>query len=131
MKTILVTGGAGFIGANFVRMVLNEHPDAIVVNLAAQELSEAASEESQALTAVTNLEGHIQFHFAEAQRLLHDARDALVREKYTEEQLLESADALGKKAHMPGNGISDFDDGFTDPGASDEWLAADGRMAIW
>ena len=33
MKTILVTGGAGFIGANFVRMVLDEHPDAHVVNL--------------------------------------------------------------------------------------------------
>ena len=33
MKTILVTGGAGFIGANFVRMVLDEHPDTVVVNL--------------------------------------------------------------------------------------------------
>ncbi|MCI0499796.1 MAG: dTDP-glucose 4,6-dehydratase [Planctomycetales bacterium] len=33
MRTILVTGGAGFIGANFVRMVLEEHPDTTVVNL--------------------------------------------------------------------------------------------------
>lgn len=33
MKTILVTGGAGFIGANFVRMVLDEHKDTRVVNL--------------------------------------------------------------------------------------------------
>ena len=33
MKTILVTGGAGFIGANFVRMVLDEHPEIRVVNL--------------------------------------------------------------------------------------------------
>jgi len=33
MKTLLVTGGAGFIGANFVRMVLDEHPDIKVVNL--------------------------------------------------------------------------------------------------
>jgi dTDP-glucose 4,6-dehydratase len=33
MKKILVTGGAGFIGANFVRMVLDEHPDTQVVNL--------------------------------------------------------------------------------------------------
>jgi len=33
MKKILVTGGAGFIGANFVRMILDEHADYLVVNL--------------------------------------------------------------------------------------------------
>lgn len=33
MKRLLVTGGAGFIGSNFVRMVLSEHPDCSVVNL--------------------------------------------------------------------------------------------------
>lgn len=33
MRTILVTGGAGFIGSNFVRMVLDEHPDTRVINL--------------------------------------------------------------------------------------------------
>ncbi len=33
MRNILVTGGAGFIGSNFVRMVLAEHPDCHVVNL--------------------------------------------------------------------------------------------------
>lgn len=33
MKRILVTGGAGFIGSNFVRMVLTEQPDVLVVNL--------------------------------------------------------------------------------------------------
>jgi len=33
MKSILVTGGAGFIGSNFIRMVLTEHPDCFVVNL--------------------------------------------------------------------------------------------------
>lgn len=33
MRTLLVTGGAGFIGSNFVRMVLDEHPDTRIVNL--------------------------------------------------------------------------------------------------
>ena len=33
MKRILVTGGAGFIGSNFVRMVLDEHSDVFVINL--------------------------------------------------------------------------------------------------
>ena len=33
MRTILVTGGAGFIGSNFVRLVLSEHNDCFVVNL--------------------------------------------------------------------------------------------------
>jgi len=33
MRKILVTGGAGFIGSNFVRMVLTEYSDCFVVNL--------------------------------------------------------------------------------------------------
>ncbi len=33
MRNILVTGGAGFIGSNFVRMVLAEQPDCTVINL--------------------------------------------------------------------------------------------------
>jgi len=33
MRRILVTGGAGFIGSNFVRMVLAEHPDCFIANL--------------------------------------------------------------------------------------------------
>lgn len=43
MKNVLVTGGAGFIGSNFVKYFLRKHPDVIVVNF-------------DALTYVGNLE---------------------------------------------------------------------------
>lgn len=33
MKKILVTGGAGFIGSNFIRYILNKHSDYEVINL--------------------------------------------------------------------------------------------------
>jgi len=33
MRKILVTGGAGFIGSNFVRLVLTEQPDCFIVNI--------------------------------------------------------------------------------------------------
>ena len=33
MKKILITGGAGFIGANFVHYILNKYKDYKVVNL--------------------------------------------------------------------------------------------------
>lgn len=33
MRRILVTGGAGFIGSNFVRIVLSQQPDCFLVNL--------------------------------------------------------------------------------------------------
>lgn len=33
MKTILVTGGAGFIGSNFVRFMLDKYPDYRIINL--------------------------------------------------------------------------------------------------
>jgi len=37
MRRILVTGGAGFIGSNFVRMVLSEHPDCFIVDFITRE----------------------------------------------------------------------------------------------
>ncbi len=33
MRKLLVTGGAGFIGSNFVQMALSGHPDCFIVNL--------------------------------------------------------------------------------------------------
>lgn len=33
MKTMLVTGGAGFIGSNFVKLMLEKHPDYRIINV--------------------------------------------------------------------------------------------------
>ena len=33
MKNILITGGAGFIGSNFVKYMLKEHPNYNIINL--------------------------------------------------------------------------------------------------
>ncbi len=55
MRTILVTGGAGFIGANFVRMVLDEQPGVRVVNL--DKLTYAGNLEN--LTGYTDNPDHI------------------------------------------------------------------------
>ena len=33
MKNILVTGGAGFIGSNFVKFMLEKHPEYKIINI--------------------------------------------------------------------------------------------------
>lgn len=55
MKNILVTGGAGFIGSNFVRYLLRVEPEVRVINL--DVLSYAGSQEN--LKDLPSLERHI------------------------------------------------------------------------
>lgn len=49
MKTVLVTGGAGFIGSNFIHQMLKEHPDHRIINV-------------DALTYAGNLENLKEVH---------------------------------------------------------------------
>jgi dTDP-glucose 4,6-dehydratase len=58
MKRILITGGAGFIGSNFVRMMLTEHPDCLAVNL-------------DKLTYAGNLENLAEFIDHENHKFVH------------------------------------------------------------
>jgi dTDP-glucose 4,6-dehydratase len=44
MRNVLVTGGAGFIGSNFIRYLLKAEPDVHVINL--DVLSYAGSQEN-------------------------------------------------------------------------------------
>lgn len=55
MKSVLVTGGAGFIGSNFVNLMVKKHPNWRIVNLDA--LTYAGNIEN--LTAVKDAENHL------------------------------------------------------------------------
>ena len=77
MTTILVTGGAGFIGANFVRFVLANRPDYRVIN--ADVLTYSGNLENLA-----GLEGDERYRFVKA-----DIRDAAAMAA-----LMEEADAV-------------------------------------
>ncbi|MBN2761763.1 MAG: dTDP-glucose 4,6-dehydratase [Bacteroidales bacterium] len=58
MKTILVTGGAGFIGSNFIRYLKDNHPDYFIVNL--DVLTYAGN-----LWNLRDLENHVNYKFLE------------------------------------------------------------------
>ncbi len=59
MQTILITGGAGFIGSNFVRMMVNKYPQYNIVNLDA--LTYAGNLEN-----LTDLTSAKNYHFVKA-----------------------------------------------------------------
>ncbi|MDW7659420.1 MAG: dTDP-glucose 4,6-dehydratase [Bacillota bacterium] len=59
MQTILVTGGAGFIGSNFVRQMLLEHPDYRLINLDA--LTYAGNLEN-----LTDVDASTNYYFVKA-----------------------------------------------------------------
>ncbi len=59
MKNILVTGGAGFIGSNFVKMMLDAHPDYRIINVDA--LTYAGNLEN-----LTDIDDNSNYHFIRA-----------------------------------------------------------------
>jgi dTDP-glucose 4,6-dehydratase len=74
-KTILVTGGAGFIGSHFIRMVLRRHPSTRVVNL--DKLTYAGN-----LDNLSDVQDDPRYEF-----ILGDIRDkALVRSAFARVQ---------------------------------------------
>lgn len=56
LKSLLVTGGAGFIGSNFIRLFLNSHKDVDLVNL--DKLTYAGNLES-----LRDIESNGRYHF--------------------------------------------------------------------
>ena len=58
MKTFLVTGGAGFIGSNFIIHLMKQQPDCRIINI--DKLTYAAN-----LNNLSEIEGHPNYHFVE------------------------------------------------------------------
>lgn len=58
MKKILITGGAGFIGSNFVHFAIKNHPNYLVVNF--DKLTYAGN-----LANLSDLTGHSSYRFVE------------------------------------------------------------------
>lgn len=57
-KTILITGGAGFIGSNFVRLMLGKYPDYDIINL--DKLTYAGN-----LANLKDIESHKNYRFVQ------------------------------------------------------------------
>lgn len=89
MKHILVTGGAGFIGSNFIRYILNNQPDvALLVNL--DLLTYAGNLEN--LTAV---EGNSRYHFIRG-----DVRDCDLVERLFQEYDFDTVVHFAAESHV-------------------------------
>ena len=88
MRRILVTGGAGFIGSNFVRMVLSEHPDCLVVNL-------------DKLTYAGNLENLTDFLEHENHRFVRgDICDGALVEKIMDDHEVDAVVNFAAESHV-------------------------------
>jgi dTDP-glucose 4,6-dehydratase len=88
MKSILVTGGAGFIGSNFIRMVLQEHPDVRVVNL-------------DRLTYAGNLENLAEYRDHDRHTFVHgDICDGPLVERLLDEHGIEAVVNFAAESHV-------------------------------
>ena len=92
---LLVTGGAGFIGSNFVRYILQEHPDWVVANL--DGLTYAGNLEN-----LKDIEGNPRYSFVKGDianrelvdRLLGDGFDAIINfaaESHVDRSIMDSS----------------------------------------
>ena len=73
MKNILVTGGAGFIGSNFIPYILGKYPEYTVINL--DKLTYAGN-----LQNLQEVEGHSRYRFVEGDICDRDLLDRIFRE---------------------------------------------------
>ncbi len=88
MSRLLVTGGAGFIGGNFIRYWLQQHPDDFLVNL-------------DALTYAGNLESLSDLEASKQYRFEHgDICDRALVERLLEEDRIDAVVHFAAESHV-------------------------------
>ena len=88
MKTLLVTGGAGFIGSNFIRYWLREHPADRVINL-------------DALTYAGNLENLADVEDSASYQFLRgDICDSAMLESIFSEHAIDTVAHFAAESHV-------------------------------
>ncbi len=88
MRRLLVTGGAGFIGSNFIRYWVNRYPDDRVVNL-------------DALTYAGNLESLVDIESTAGYRFVHgDITDRAAVERLLEEEAIDTVVNFAAESHV-------------------------------
>lgn len=88
MKSILVTGGCGFIGSNFIRLVLASRPDARIVNLDA--LTYAGN-----LSNLADISGRPGYRFVRG-----DICDAALLERLFVEEAIDTVVHFAAESHV-------------------------------
>jgi len=87
-RRILVTGGCGFIGANFVRLLLREYPDWRVINL--DKLTYAGN-----LQNLEGIDGNDQYRFVKA-----DICDAAAMDELFVDEQIDSVVHFAAESHV-------------------------------
>jgi len=88
MKTILITGGAGFIGSHVVRLFVNKYPDYKIVNL--DKLTYAGN-----LANLTDIENKPNYEFIKG-----DIVDSVFIQKLFTERLFDGVIHLAAESHV-------------------------------